>query len=195
MDNIAEYACQNDVTVKSVHLDSEVNIKLPEGSEVYTDAEGIYKLAEYFHSEFSKRNRAVTEWNNDDHGVTRDRFLAEKFGRVFVLIDDMAKFCDIIYSDKNSKNAANLMETFLRQGRNHGIHIFGGYVTSRKTYLAASNVFRAENCGIHAGGKINDQSILEINIPLAQKLKQLDANVGYCTENDHASQVYIPERK
>lgn len=194
MDNLCEYAAHNSITVKAVRLNDEIKFDLSQNSGIYTNIEGIGELMEYMHKEFTERNQAVTEWNNDNHGMTRDKFMAEKFGRVFVIIDDMSKFCELIYSG-DGKNYAELSEMFFKQGKNHGIHIFAGYNSAKKTYLAVSNAFKAENHGIHLGGRADNQNVLEINIPLPQKLKQLDSNIGFCVEDKQIVTVYLPERK
>ena len=148
----------------------------------------------YMHKEFTERNQAVTEWNKDNGGMTRDKFMAEKFGRVFIIIDDMSRFCELIYGN-DGKNYAELSEMFFRQGQNHGIHIFAGYNSAKKTYLAASNTFKSENHGVHLGGRADNQNTLEINIPLPKKLRQLDPNMGFCVEDKQVVTVYLPERK
>lgn len=193
MNNLCEYAEYNGITVKAVNLNSEISLKLPEKSKKYTDIEGIGELMAYLHKEFTERNQAVAEWNRDSQGMTRDSYIAEKFGRVFIIIDDMARFCDLIYSGEG-KNYAELSEMFFKQGRNHGIHIFGGYNSARKVYLAASNTFKSENHGIHLGGRADNQNVLDINIPLPQKLKQLDYNIGFFVEDKQVVTVYLPEK-
>ena len=194
MNNICEYAVHNNAAVKAVRLNDEINFYLPSNSSIYTNINGIGELMAYMHKEFTERNQAVAEWNKDNRGISRDKFMAEKFGRVFVIIDDMPKFCELIYGG-GVKNYAELAEMFFKQGKNHGIHIFAGYNSARKTYLAASNTFKSENHGIHLGGRADNQNVLEINIPLPQKLKQLDSNMGFCVEDKQVVTVYLPERK
>jgi len=194
MDNLCEYAVHNNIAVKAVKLNNEIKFDLPQSSDIYTNIEEIGDLIKYMHKEFTERNQAVTKWNENNGGTTRDKFMAEKFGRVFIIIDDMSKFCELIYSG-DGKNYAELSEMFFKQGRNHGIHIFAGYNSAKKTYLAVSNAFKAENHGIHLGGRADNQNVLEINIPLPQKLKQLDSNIGFCVEDKQVVTVYLPERK
>lgn len=194
MNNLCEYAVHNDIAVQAVKLNSDIKFDLPENSNVYTDIDGIGKLMAYLHKEFSERNQAVVEWNKDNRGMTRDKFMAEKFGRVFIIIDDMPKFCELIYSG-DGKNYSELADMFFKQGKNHGIHIFAGYNSARKTYLAASNTFKSENHGIHLGGRADNQNVLEINIPLPKKIRPLDSNMGFCVEDKQVITVYLPERE
>ncbi|MCM1060285.1 MAG: type VII secretion protein EssC [Eubacterium sp.] len=193
MDNICEYTVHNNVTVKAVKLNNEVKFNLPQNSDIYTNITEIGELMAYMHKEFTERNKSAAEWNADSRGITRDKFMAEKFGRVFILIDDMPKFCEFIYGG-DGKNYAELADMFFKEGKNHSIHIFGGY-GSRKTYLAASNTFKSENHGIHLGGRADNQNVLDIDIPLPLKMKQLNSNIGFCVENNQAAEVYLPERR
>jgi hypothetical protein len=195
MDNIMEYASNGNIKVMAVKLNDSIKFDTSSADEIFTDFDGIIKLTEYLGNEFSARNRAVPEWDLNNNGMTRDQFMAEKFGRIFILIDDMAKFCELLYGSGDKKDTSGLMEMFFKRGKDHGIHIFGGYNNSRKTYLSASNIFRSENYGVHLGGKANEQGVLEINMPYHQLLKPLAPNIGYIAEGKKAVMIYMPERK
>lgn len=194
MDNISEYAEQNSVEVKNVRLNNNVKYSVLQNSEEITDIEGLRGLSAYLFDEFSKRNKAVSEWNEDNQGMTRDKFMAEKFGRIFILIDDMYEFCRLAHSDTESKVKSDIMD-YLKFGRDHGVHFFGGYNSGRKPYLDISEMFRKENCGIHFGGRINEQSILTFNMPLPLKLKELPEGRGNIVINGKIAEIYMPRRK
>lgn len=194
MDNVTEYALQNSVQVKNVRLNNSVKYSVLQDSEEITDIEGLRSLSAFLFEEFSKRNRAVSEWNKDGKGMTRDQFMSEKFGRLFILIDDMYEFCRLAHSDTESKVKSDIMD-YLTFGKDHGVHFFGGYNSGRKPYLDISEMFRKENCGIHFGGKINEQSILTFNMPLPLKLKELPEERGNVVINNKITEIYMPKRK
>ncbi len=194
MNNIVEYCEHNGIILNAVSLNDSIKIDLPVGCEVFSGAQGIRTLTENLQKEFSNRNEAVPLWKNEKQDISRDRFMTEKFGRIFVIIDDMAEFCDILYGADVDSEYAEVMTEFFEKGKGHGITFFAGYNSQKKTYLAAAKSFRAENHGIHLGGTVSDQNVLNINIPLPQKLKTLDSNRGYCVLENRLVPIFVPEK-
>ncbi len=193
--NICEYATEKNVQLTAVRVGG-TDIEVPEGCNTITDYDGVCELIKFLHSEFGKRNAAVPEFNeNRRTGISRDSFMAEKFGRLFIIIDDMSRLCEMLYSDPAGSKCAELVNMFFAKGKDHGVHIFAGYNSSRKTYLAASNTFKSENHGIHLGGKAGDQNVLDIAMPVSQKLKQLPSNIGFAADGQRVSTVYVPEKE
>lgn len=194
MSNTIVYSVKNNIAVKVIRCNHSIDINIPDGVDVFETKDDIYSLAEYLTKEFSQRNRAVPLWQKDERGMTRDGFMADRFGRIFVIIDDIAQFCDIIYNDAGAELVNGFMQ-FIKMGKDHGVHFFGGYSSARKTYLGVSEAFRAENHGIHFGGRVNDQSVLNIEIPLAEKFKTLKSNIGFSVESGRVVTVFVPENK
>lgn len=194
MTNTLMYAVKNNVAAKIIRCNRGIDIDVPDGVAVAETKEDIRKLVQYLTNEFSRRNRAVPTWQKDESKMSRDKFMADMFGRIFVVIDDIAQFCDMIYDDADSELVNEFMQ-FIKLGKNHGIHFFGGYSSARRTYLGISEAFRAENHGIHFGGKVNDQSVLNIEIPMSEKLKVLKSNVGFSVESGRVVTVFVPESK
>ena len=193
MNHLCEYAKHYKIKIKAVKLNNEVTFDVPDGSDIFKDITGVDELMAYLHKEFTERNQAVIEWNENNQGMTRDKFMADKFGRTFVIIDDMMKFCELACGP-DGKNYAELSEMFFKQGKNHGIHFFGGYGGTAKPFYAPSNAFRTENFGVHTGGNILAKAILESELPLPAKAKQLDYNIGYLAEGNKTTTIYLPEK-
>ena len=189
---ISAYAAKNNVKIKAVRLNGTAEFPLPENAEIYRNRDDIRRLAKELLEEFSKRNRAVTEYKTSGSDMSRDSFMAERFGRLFVIIDDMAAFCDTVHNDSESRAAYDFAD-YINQGRDHGVHFFGGYCSKKKTYLGISDIFKSENHGIHFGGKVSDQNALVIDIPLAEKLKTTEPHIGICVGADRIVNVYVPD--
>ena len=194
-ENICRYAEEKNVRLTAVKVGG-MDIELPEGCNTITDYDGVCELIKTLYSEFGKRNEAVPEFKEKRRaGISRDSFMAEKFGRIFIIIDDMSRLCEMLYTDPAGGKCAELFNTFFAKGKDHGVHIFAGYNSSRKTYLTASNTFKSENHGIHLGGKAGDQNVPEIALPVSQKQKQLSSNTGFAADGQRVSTVYVPEKE
>ena len=195
MDNLSEYTKKFNITLKIIKLNEHIEFEIPDSCDVFNDISGIHSLTEYLLAEFSERNKAIPKYNEEKPDMPRDRFMAENFGRIFVIIDDMVKFCDIIYNDPDGRACADNFNMIFNMGKNHGIHFFGGYNSGTKTYLEASKTFKSGNTGIHFGGEANNQNALEIDMPLVLKLKKFPSNIGFGVEDKKYITVYVPERK
>ncbi|MGN0553925.1 MAG: type VII secretion protein EssC, partial [Oscillospiraceae bacterium] len=192
MKNIGTYAEKNNISLGIVKLNDAVEFE-NKAEYVYSNTDEIQELVKLLHKEFSERNAAVADWNSDNAGLSRDEYIAKKFGRLFIVIDDMTKFCEAIYNPPFDRGSCELIEYFLKEGKNHAVHFFAGYDSTHKTYSETSRVFKSENHGIHLGGKTIEQNALEINIPPADKMKELGSNIGYCVENKSVVTVFVPE--
>lgn len=196
MNNVCEYAAYNKVSIKAVRLSADIKFEVSENSEVFSSIAEVHKLLDSLLEEFSKkRNILVPEWKANGGGETRDKYIADRCGRIFVIIDDMSKFAEIIHNDSESEHYVKLTELLLNGGKDHAIHFFGGYLSMKKSYLSLSNTFKSENQGIHFGGRVSEQNVLEMEMPLPQKLKPLDNHIGYSLINGKVISVYEPERK
>lgn len=121
MSNTIAYSVKNNIAVKVIRCNHSIDINIPDGVDVFETKDDIYSLAEYLTKEFSQRNRAVPLWQKDERGMTRDGFMADRFGRIFVIIDDIAQFCDIIYNDAGAELVNGFMQ-FIKMGKDHGVH-------------------------------------------------------------------------
>lgn len=192
LNNVSEFAESNSIEVINVKLNDRIRYTAAKGSLNISSIDGIKELDRKLLKEFTERNAAVAEWNIDHNGMTKDKFIAERYGRIFVLIDDMYEFCQIVGVDP--KAATDFIDYF-KLGKGHGIHFFGGYCSKTKTYHNVSKQFAAENYGIHIGGNSNQQNVLELDIPLPLQLKKLESNIGYCAENKTVTTIFVPERE
>lgn len=192
LNNVSEFAESNSIEVINVKLNDRIRYTAAKGSLNISSIDGIKELDRKLLKEFTERNAAVAEWNIDHNGMTKDKFIAERYGRIFVLIDDMYEFCQIVGADP--KTTADFIDYF-KLGKGHGIHFFGGYCSKTKTYHNVSKQFAAENYGIHIGGNSNQQNVLELDIPLPLQLKKLESNIGYCAENKTITTIFVPERE
>ena len=121
--------------------------------------------------------------------------MAEKFGRVFVIIDDMAEFCDIVHNTCDKRTVCDLLEDFIKNGKDHGVHFFGGYSSQKKTYLGLSDAFKSEKHGMHLGGKVNEQNALRIDIPLPEKIKTTQADNGWSIMDGRINSIFVPGKQ
>lgn len=193
--NLISYAEKYNVILKAVRVNKAVNFDIPEIVEVFETADDIRRLTEYLLGEFSKRNAAVPDYKKDSGGIERDSFMAEKFGRVFVIIDDMAEFCDIVHNTCDKRTVCDLLEDFIKNGKDHGVHFFGGYSSQKKTYLGLSDAFKSENHGMHLGGKVNEQNALRIDIPLPEKIKTTQADNGWSIMDGRINSIFVPGKQ
>ena len=84
----------------------------------------------------------------------------------------------------------------VRQNKTPLIFLLGPSLTMEpnKLYLPASKAFLKYRTGIHIGGRVSEQRILELSLPLAKQNERLPDNVGYASDHGMARQIYLPDK-
>lgn len=191
MNNTANYFTKCSSKVKIIKLDEKIKIKA-NGAEILNSLDDIFDLLVCLKAEFKARSAARKAFLAENPDNDSLRYISKEFERIVVFIDNMADFCNLIYNQTEKENMSNITELFFNQGKGLNIFFFAGFDSNRKTYLASANIFRMENRGIHFGGRIDNQNTLNINIPVAEKIKQLPNNEGYAVDNENVIKIYMP---
>ncbi len=190
--NIVSRLSKSKCNIKLVKLDERIAVKT-DGAEMISTLDDIFEMLVYLKAEFKERSDARKAFLAENPNGDSFGYMAENFERIVIFIDNMTDFCNLIYNQTEKENMSNITELFFNQGKGLNIFFFAGFDSNRKTYLTAANIFRMENCGIHFGGRTDNQNTLNINIPVAEKIKQLAYNEGYSVVNENAVKIYMPE--
>lgn len=164
---------------------------------VYKSYEEVYHLLLRLKREFTQRSDAYKEAAAAKPDTDMDTFCAAEYGRIIVLIDDMGAFEDLIYNAENKESMKEIVTLFFEKGASRGICFMAGYpvgMEPNKLYLPASKAFLKYRTGIHIGGRVSEQRILELSLPLAKQNERLPDNVGYASDHGMARQIYLPDK-
>lgn len=196
--NVTTYANRNGEEVYFVNMRG----RLPEGhlEAVYESEDDIYHLLLLLKEEFTERNKALKEWKKDhpdqadDSGAWR-KALQDQFATMFLLIDDLSDFLDLIYKDHETGDWYPIMELFFEKGEGFGIYFFAGMdVTGNPSaaYTTAYKNFTRNKRGIHMGGQLNLQRLFHFDIPISKQTVRFHDNIGCLIDGKESLSLYIP---
>lgn len=137
------------------------------GCDYYSMNEDLGVFCETFIPILTKRNKLKHQM--EVSGYSDDEIYAEmaKEQSIFIIVDDMISFVDKIYNPEDGlASYSSFFETFLNKGFLHQIFIFGSLNQEdlSKVYgKTAFDLFARERVGIHFGGNVGCQDLLDFS--------------------------------
>ena len=162
------------------------------GAVYVTEAKGLFDFTREFQQMFLRRNRRKQELLHQglDEDELFDKISAET-SPYFVFIDDLEAFMLEIYrSHENLGSMNGFYENVFERGGLHNVYFIAAVNTERMTSLSGLKAFErlaAYKTGIHLGGNVASQKILDFNtIPYAEQTKPSKPGQGLLPVNlDH----------
>lgn len=140
--------------------------------------------------EFKRRNANIK--NAGGRKFWREAQVDEK--QIVILFHDYGNFLSAIHSD--ARGLSDFVEAMTKKGDGHKIFLAG--VINRDdpsihSIHAAFAGFVSWKDGIHFGGQLDNQRILEFDIPSIERMKKYPAGYGYATINGQSALIVTPE--
>lgn len=125
-----------------------------------------------------------------------DALAAERFGRILVLMDDLKEFLENVYQATTEEEfIASNYEQFFRSGQGLGI-CFTAIVRPLAYHeivgKMAGELFLRYHTGIHFGGKLDRQKLMEFEIPMARQMEAKEDNIGMWPDGNGCKEVFMP---
>ncbi len=133
--------------------------------------------------EFTRRNANKAKYiESNEKNITEYIASDEK---IFIFINDITAFCEMIYSAEKSMNT--FVEQMIEKGDKHMIYLFANISTldmvgdynTKKTIRR----FISYKEGIHLGGKIDDQKVLDLELSISERNKKLPKGYGHISDD------------
>ena len=179
--------------------------RLEQDAKVYgcTYAGNNADIFRYFSSllpEFSRRNRKKQELIKA--GRSEEEVIAEmmKEKPIFIFIDDLPDLLRMAYKpDAGIGKLDGFLENILEKGRSHAIYFIAGIKVEDEammTMYKAYNFFVSYKRGIHTGGNLQNQKLLQFhNVPFTEQTKPRKKGYVFITDDEDEStghEVVIP---
>jgi hypothetical protein len=161
----------------------------------YNGYDGLVELFTRLKEEFSRRSAAKKEYTAEHPSGDVREYAFASFEKIFVLIDDMAAFADIVYKQTNEISLTEITETFFRQGAAFGIYFVSGFpagIDSTLLYLPGIKTFMDYKNAVHFEGKLANQKLIPCSLPISEQNKTRGQSEGYASFRDEAEWVYAP---
>jgi S-DNA-T family DNA segregation ATPase FtsK/SpoIIIE len=161
----------------------------------YNGYDGLVELLGRLKEEFTKRSAATKGYTAENPSGDAREYAFSSFEKIFVLIDDMAAFADIVYKQTNEISLNEITETFFKQGAAFGVYFIGGFpsgIDSALMYLPGVKAFVEYRDAVHFEGKLASQKLIPCPLPISEQNKARGQGEGYASFRDEAEWVYTP---
>jgi S-DNA-T family DNA segregation ATPase FtsK/SpoIIIE len=177
-----------------VTLRSETEL-VQDFDSVYRDDADLMDLLILLKAEFTQRSALKKELTAEKADVFP--VIRERFGLLFVFIDSMHDFLERVY-DKHDEDYYPLVELFWKQGKGLGVYFIAGFepnVYGSNQYREAYKLFVSHGTGIHLGGQLDKQKLIDIPFLSRDDYKPKESSEGIMMLDDRTVSVYVPPNR
>lgn len=182
MKNFMYAADKLGAAVRTVKLKTEIKLNRNHTGEVYSDKEGIRELLIDLKAVFTERAADKRTYLAENPEGDYAEYICGKYGKIFVFIDSMDEFLNIVYDSTNTENMYTLVETFFKQGAGLGVYFIAGFgqeINGKNFYTPSCKNFIMHRSGIHLGGCLDKQKLFDVSMSMSQMSKPADYFMGY----------------
>ncbi len=159
------------------------------------NSEDIAKMLNDLQINYEKRSEIRGKYKNSCSEALLEEKLIEEMGMLYIFIDDMAEFCNIVYSTSYEEEIFSFVEETFKYGAHRGVCFIAGFESNRygdTIYKDACKNFLMNKAVIHLGGQLGRQKLFVSSLSYSQQEKILDYNVGHIYDGTSERQIFIP---
>ena len=179
---------------------------IPYENKVRKTARNTQQLNEIMNiliEEFKVRKKIKEDFEAKNPAKPYVEHIAANTQKIFVIIDNMAEFCKLVYENLSSENIEyrkipGCIEAIFKNGKDRNMYFFAGFkhnsFTTDVTGKVAFRTFISDRTGINLGGCLDRQKIFNhISMPVAQQQKSEKYYIGntFISAGDMRN-VFIP---
>jgi S-DNA-T family DNA segregation ATPase FtsK/SpoIIIE len=159
---------------------------------VYRDAAEIFDLLVLLKDEFSRRSESrkkLAATGGDYFAAIR-----EEYGLLFVFIDSMNDFLNLVY-EPHEEEYYPLVELYFKQGKGLGVYFIAGFdqqLYNANMFKESYKLFAGHGTGIHLGGQLDKQKLYDIPFLSREHITALDMTDGLTVIDDQFASVFVP---
>lgn len=160
------------------------------------DDEKLISFTSRLREEFIQRHGLRKEQPEGMPVEQMDIMASERFGRLVVLIDDLKEFLDgVSRAATEEEFIASIYEQVFRSGQGLGICFIA--IVRPSSYheidgRMAGEMFLRYHTGIHFGGRLDRQKLMEFEIPLSRQMDAKEDNIGMWPDGNGCREVFMP---
>ena len=195
LNNIIYAAKNSGHCVCCIKLKSDIKLNIENADKVCRNNEAVCDLLVWLKEKFSERVTDKKAFIADDPDGNFAEFLCRKHSKIFIIIDSMNDFLNMIYDSSNTENMNGFVEACIKNGQGMGIYFIAGFesaVYGQNFYHPACKLFTEYKQGIHLGGRFDKQKIINVNMSMSQLSKPMEHFVGYTNDNGGEYKIIIP---
>lgn len=161
----------------------------------YSSYEEVLSLMTYLRDLFKRRAAAKREYISANGAAGCEAYLRETFQLVLVLFEDYNAFCTMSYAPGTQISYIEVWETLLKNGKGFGIvfaAVWNKAIYQQNFARPACQLFAAYQTGVHLGGRLDAQRMIETGLSITELTKPRAPESGLALNAATVSEVYIP---
>lgn len=187
---------QGDVYVVNLEPAHQKKLNLSLCDKLITNKEEMEALLRELAEENNKRKEFIDSVTEKDPEADVMAALDDNFRRIFVMIDDMSLFLDMVY-DVSNAGFVNVVEGLFKRGAGRNIFFVAGFrapsAYSGNYYFKACKQFVSYGHGIELGGQFNQQPYFTFDSSMSGYLtKSTKYNIGALLDGEKYREIYLP---
>ena len=181
--------------VYCLKLKSDIKLSTENADVVCRDKAAVTEMLVQLRGEFNARAIDKKAFMSENPDGNFAEYLCEKHGKIFIFIDSMNEFLNMIYDSTNEENMHTITETYFKNGLGMGIYFIAGFETAvygQNYYQTACKNFVEYKQGIHLGGKYDKQKLVEVTMSMSQMSKPTDFFAGMTNYGGEELKIFVP---
>ena len=149
----------------------------------------------YLRDLFKRRAAARREYIAANGADGCEAYLRETFQPVLVLFEDYNAFCAMSYAPGDRISYTEVWETLLKNGKGFGVvfaAIWNKALYQQNFARPACQLFAAYQTGVHLGGKLDAQRVIEPGLSITELTKTRAPESGFALEGAAVSEAFFP---
>lgn len=195
LNNIIYAAKRAGHCVCCVKLKNDIKINIENANDICTDKKSVIDMLIALREEFTARAKDKKQFLAENPNGDFAKYLCEKHEKIFIVIDSMNEFVNMIYDSTNTEDMHTITETYFKQGQGMGIYFIAGFETSvygANYFQTACRNFTEYKQGIHLGGRYDKQKLIEVTMPMSQMIKPTDFFMGLTNYGGSELKIFVP---
>lgn len=195
LNNIIYAAKKLGHTICCVKLKSDIKINTENANDICRDKNSVIDMLVALREEFTARSIDKKRFLSENPDGDFAEYLCEKHEKIFVVIDSMNEFLNMIYDSTNTEDMHTVTETYFKNGQGMGIYFIAGFETEiygQNYFQTACRNFTEYKQGIHLGGRYDKQKLVTVSMPMSQMSKPADFFTGVTNCDGGELKIFIP---
>lgn len=195
LNNIIYAAKKSGYTICCVKLKNDIKINTENINDICKDTSSVIDMLAALREEFTARAIDKKQFLSENPDGDFAEYLCEKHEKIFVVIDSMNEFLNMIYDSTNTEDMHTITETYFKNGQGMGIYFIAGFeaaVYGQNYFQTACRIFTENKQGIHLGGRYDKQKLVEVSMPMSQISKPADFFTGITNYGGDELKIFIP---
>lgn len=193
--NIMYAAKKSGNYVYCVKLKSDIKLNTENADTVCRDKISVTEMLIALREKFTARAIDKKQFLSESPDGNFAEYLCGKHNKIFIIIDSMNEFLNMIYDSSNTEDMHTITETYFKNGLGMGIYFIAGFETAvygQNYYQAACRNFIDHKQSIHLGGKFDKQKLVEVTMPMSQMTKPTEFFTGVTNYGGGELKIFVP---